>query len=110
MGMKCVTIVLTFFSCAAAFVPENIAGGFGFVQRKGGRGRGFGAAKTLLEAANIQFIRGVDEKDVPNVKLTRARDGSSGIATFKFSNPNCFDASTVESGEVTGMFLTDEEG
>mmetsp|Transcript_10 Transcript_10/g.13 ORF Transcript_10/g.13 Transcript_10/m.13 type:complete len:148 (+) Transcript_10:63-506(+) len=60
--------------------------------------------------ATIEFVRGLTEKDVPDVKLTRARDGSSGIATFKFSNPNCFDASTAEAGEVTGMFMIDEEG
>jgi len=39
---------------------------------------------TELEAAAIQFVRGLDEKVVPDVKLTRARDGSSGIATFQF--------------------------
>ena len=65
---------------------------------------------TELEAASIQFVRGLDEKVVPDVKLTRARDGSSGIATFGFNNPNCFDASTAAKGEVTGMFLLDEEG
>ena len=64
---------------------------------------------TSLDAS-IQFIRGLDEKVVPAVKLTRAKDGSSGIATFNFDNPNCFDASTASKGEVTGMFLTDEEG
>ena len=60
--------------------------------------------------ATIQFVRGLDEKDVPDVKLTRARDGSSGVATFAFGNPNCFDASTQAAGEVTGMFMIDEEG
>ena len=47
---------------------------------------------------------------MPDVKLTRARDGGSGVATFGFKNPNCFDASTAAEGEVTGMFLIDEEG
>ena len=60
--------------------------------------------------ATIEFVRGLEEKDVPDVRLTRARDGSSGVATFKFSNPNCFDASTQQAGEVTGMFMIDEEG
>lgn len=59
---------------------------------------------------SIQFVRGLDEKTVPNVKLTRARDGSSGIATFVFDNPNVFDASTSAKGEVTGMFMVDTEG
>ncbi|KAL3795585.1 hypothetical protein ACHAWO_001580 [Cyclotella atomus] len=61
-------------------------------------------------SAEIQFVRGLEEKDVPDIKLTRARDGSSGTATFRFSNPNVFDASTSSSGDVTGMFLIDEEG
>jgi photosystem II protein len=64
---------------------------------------------TYLDA-EIQFVRGLEEKDVPDIKLTRARDGSSGTATFRFANPNVFDASTASSGDVTGMFLIDEEG
>ena len=55
-------------------------------------------------------MKGLDEKAVPDVKLTRARDGSSGVATFFFNNPNCFDASTESQGEVTGLFLIDDEG
>jgi photosystem II protein len=65
---------------------------------------------TSLDAASIQFVRGLEEKVVPNVKLTRAKDGSSGIATFTFSNPNVFDASTASAGDVTGMFMIDDEG
>ena len=61
-------------------------------------------------SASIQFVRGLDEKVIPDVKLTRARDGSSGVATFTFDNPNVFDASTQTQGEITGMFLEDEEG
>lgn len=66
---------------------------------------------TSLDAeAEIQFVRGLEEKVVPDIKLTRARDGSSGTATFQFNNPNVFDASTQSQGEITGMFLIDEEG
>ena len=65
---------------------------------------------SALDASSIQFVRGLEEKVVPDVKLTRAKDGSSGVATFFFNNPNCFDASTAAEGEVTGMFLTDDEG
>jgi photosystem II protein len=66
---------------------------------------------TELEAgASIQFVRGLEEKVVPDVKLTRAKDGSSGVATFRFISPNVFDASTASSGDVTGMFMEDEEG
>jgi photosystem II protein len=65
---------------------------------------------TSLNDAAIQFVRGLEEKVVPDIKLTRARDGSSGIATFNFVNPNVFDASTASSGDITGMFLIDDEG
>ena len=60
--------------------------------------------------ASIQFVRGLEEKVIPDVKLTRARDGSSGVATFQFVSPNVFDASTQAQGEVTGMFMEDDEG
>jgi photosystem II protein len=65
---------------------------------------------SLNAEAEIQFVRGLKEKVVPDIKLTRARDGSSGVATFKFANPNVFDASTASAGEITGLFLVDEEG
>jgi photosystem II protein len=67
-------------------------------------------ATTTQLNGSIQFVRGLEEKVIPNVKLTRATDGSSGIATFLFDNPNVFDASTAAEGDVTGMFMVDEEG
>ena len=60
--------------------------------------------------AKIQFIKGLDEKVLPNVKLTRSRDGSTGTATFQFKNPNILDKKTVKKGEITGMYLIDKEG
>lgn len=30
-------------------------------------------------ASSMQFIKGIDEPTIPEVKLTRSRDGSSGI-------------------------------
>lgn len=60
--------------------------------------------------AKIQFIKGLDEKVLPDVKLTRSRDGSTGTATFRFRNPNILDKSTAKEGEITGMFLIDGEG
>ncbi len=60
--------------------------------------------------ANIQFIRGLDEKIVPDVRLTPSRDGSTGTATFRFKNPNILDKSTAKQGEITGMYLIDTEG
>jgi len=60
--------------------------------------------------ATIQFIKGLDEKVLPDVRLTRSRDGSTGTATFRFKNPNILDKSAAKEGEITGMYLIDEEG
>ena len=58
--------------------------------------------------AAIQFFRGVDEPVVPDIRLTRSRDGRTGQALFVFDEP---DALAPESmGDITGMFLVDEEG
>ena len=60
--------------------------------------------------ARIQFIKGLDEKVLPDVRLTRSRDGSTGTATFRFKNPNILDKNTEKDGEITGMYLNDDEG
>ena len=60
--------------------------------------------------AKIQFIKGLDEKILPDVRLTRSRDGSTGTATFQFKNPNILDKGIAKEGEITGMYLVDEEG
>lgn len=60
--------------------------------------------------AKIQFIKGLDETVLPDVRLTRSRDGSTGTATFCFRNPNILDKSTAKEGEITGMYLIDKEG
>ena len=60
--------------------------------------------------AKIQFIKGLNEKVLPDIRLTRSRDGSTGTATFEFKNPNILDKSTAKEGEITGMYLIDKEG
>ncbi|MGA7934666.1 MAG: photosystem II reaction center protein Psb28 [Kovacikia sp.] len=59
-------------------------------------------------AARIQFSIGIDEAVVPDVRITRARDGSNGTATFYFQNPKALSESRTE--EITGMYLIDDEG
>jgi photosystem II protein len=56
--------------------------------------------------ASIQFSRGVDEEVVPDVRLTRAKDGGTGKATFYFENPKALS----NTDEITGMYMIDEEG
>ncbi len=58
--------------------------------------------------ARIQFSRGVDEDTVPDVRVTRSRDGSNGTATFYFQNPKALSQSGTE--DITGMYLIDDEG
>jgi photosystem II protein len=58
--------------------------------------------------AEIQFSQGVKEEIVPEVRLTRSKDGSQGTATFYFQNPNALAQDSTD--EITGMYLIDEEG
>ncbi len=58
--------------------------------------------------AEIQFSRGIPEDVVPDVRLTRSRDGSNGTATFYFQNPKAL--SNDSTDDITGMYLVDEEG
>ncbi|NJK37558.1 MAG: photosystem II reaction center protein Psb28 [Oscillatoriales cyanobacterium RM2_1_1] len=58
--------------------------------------------------AKIQFSRGTDETVIPDIRLTRSKDGSQGTAQFSFEQP---DALAEDFGEeITGMYLIDEEG
>ncbi len=58
--------------------------------------------------AVIQFIRGVDEEVVPDVRLTRSRDGQTGRAIFYFEKPLALAEDTQQ--DIMGMYLIDEEG
>jgi photosystem II protein len=58
--------------------------------------------------AEIQFSRGITEESIPDVRLTRSRDGSNGTATFYFEKTKVLDRSSSQA--VTGMYLIDEEG
>jgi photosystem II protein len=60
--------------------------------------------------AVIQFIQGIDEEVIAEVKLTRSRDGSTGTATFIFDQPTILDKTMSQTGDITGMFMLDEEG
>ena len=58
--------------------------------------------------ATIEFISGVNETDVPEIRLTRSRDGRTGQAFFVFEQPDALASGSM--GEITGMRLIDEEG
>jgi photosystem II protein len=58
--------------------------------------------------AEIQFSRGVTEDVIPDVRLTRSKDGSNGTATFYFQNPKALGNDRTD--DITGMYMIDEEG
>jgi photosystem II protein len=60
--------------------------------------------------AAIQFIRGLDEETVPQVYLTRSKDGTNGTARFLFNQPQAFNRAGASLGDITGMYLVDDEG
>jgi photosystem II protein len=66
--------------------------------------------EAAASAAYIEFIIGVPEPVVPDVSLTRSKDGSTGVATFTFDNPSFLAAASEALGETTGMYLKDSEG
>jgi len=59
--------------------------------------------------AKIQLTRGIDE-EASDVKMTRAKDGSNGTATFIFKEPKCTNEENQALTDITGMFMTDDEG
>lgn len=58
--------------------------------------------------AQIQFSPGINEETIPDVRLTRSKDGDNGTATFYFDQPQVI--SEENTAEVTGMYMVDEEG
>uniref|UniRef100_A0A7N2MKT4 Photosystem II reaction center Psb28 protein n=2 Tax=Quercus TaxID=3511 RepID=A0A7N2MKT4_QUELO len=63
----------------------------------------------MMVKPTIQFIQGTDEQTVPDVRLTKSRDGTNGMAIFRFDQPSVFDSSG-EVGDITGFYMIDEEG
>ncbi|GLU03728.1 hypothetical protein SLE2022_209130 [Rubroshorea leprosula] len=63
----------------------------------------------MMVKPTIQFIQGTDEQTIPDVRLTKSKDGTNGVAIFTFDQPSVFDSSG-EFGEITGFYMIDEEG
>ena len=67
--------------------------------------------KTMAETKNtasISFLEGINEPTVPEIRLTRSRDGRTGQALFTFEEPQALSA--VKDGTIKGMSMLDEEG
>ena len=60
------------------------------------------------KVAKIQFYEGIDEPVVPEIRLTRSKEGTTGQAFFLFKKPQAL--SSITSGEITGMRMIDSEG
>ena len=58
--------------------------------------------------AAIQFFPGVDEPVVPDIRMTRSRDGRTGQAIFVFDQPQALSPESM--ADIGGMYLIDEEG
>ena len=56
----------------------------------------------------IQFFNGIDEKVVPQIRLTKSKSGHAGQAYFRFENPEALLSDDFK--EILGMFFLDEEG
>jgi hypothetical protein len=91
--MKLISLLASIVPLATAFAPTHPACTSSRVSTE------------LYADASIQFAKGLDEKVVPDIKLTRARGGSSGTATFRFQNLNVFDASTAKDRLIQSALL-----
>tara|TARA_Y100001968_G_scaffold259304_1_gene246535 strand:- start:177 stop:518 length:342 start_codon:yes stop_codon:yes gene_type:complete len=56
----------------------------------------------------IQFLKGKNEKVIPEIQLFRNSDGKKGQAIYKFNKPQTI---TIENfNSIQKMYLIDEEG
>ena len=63
---------------------------------------------TIDSYAAIQFLKGKDEKDTPEIRIFGNHDGKKGKAIYKFSMPSSI---TIENLPlIKTMYLIDEEG
>ena len=63
---------------------------------------------TANKLVKIQFYEGTDEPVVPEIRLTRSKDGETGQAFFLFEKPQAL--SSITTGEISGMKMIDTEG
>ena len=61
-----------------------------------------------MATISIQFFNGIDEKVVPQIRLTKSKYGHAGQAYFRFENPDALLSDDFK--EIQGMYLLDEEG
>ena len=62
----------------------------------------------INEVVSIQFKKGKNEKDIPEIRLFRSLDGKKGKAIYKFSRPTTITINNFQA--IQKMYLIDEEG
>tara|TARA_B100000945_G_scaffold33619_1_gene22887 strand:+ start:1355 stop:1696 length:342 start_codon:yes stop_codon:yes gene_type:complete len=62
----------------------------------------------IKEFVGIQFIKGENEKDLPEIRLFRGLDRKRGKAIYKFSMPKTINIENFN--EIKRMYLIDKEG
>ena len=62
----------------------------------------------MNESVAIQFIKGDNEKDLPEIRLFRDQDGKRGKAIYKFYKPTTITIENFDS--IEKMYLIDQEG
>ena len=62
----------------------------------------------IRESATIQFVKGENEKDHPEIRLFRNIDGKKGKAVYKFYKPTTITLNNFKS--IQKMYLIDSEG
>ena len=65
-------------------------------------------SRNWMKDVAIQFFNGVDEKVIPEIRLTKSKDGQAGQAFFRFNSPDALLSDNFK--EIQGMYLIDEEG
>mmetsp|Transcript_54826 Transcript_54826/g.151122 ORF Transcript_54826/g.151122 Transcript_54826/m.151122 type:complete len:175 (+) Transcript_54826:42-566(+) len=100
-------MVATMVASAGAFAPVTRAPRF--MSKLASTPAG---GDPLAGKVGFVFYPGMLEPTVPGVKITRARDGTNGVAYFDFDMPSFFDPAYGEPPQeaITAMRMIDEEG
>tara|TARA_Y100001968_G_C19335156_1_gene706450 strand:+ start:430 stop:771 length:342 start_codon:yes stop_codon:yes gene_type:complete len=63
---------------------------------------------NINKNVGIQFVKGKNEQNHPEIRLFRNKDGKQGQAIYKFNKPTTI---TIENySSIQKMYLIDEEG
>lgn len=54
---------------------------------------------------SIEFIKGIQEKRLPIIKLTKSKNGKTGTATFLFIRPFLFNLDSHSFQDIDGIYL-----